>query len=131
MTVGTKIRLKRSQLGYTQQYMAYKLNMTETTYRKIENEQKELSSHLKGKIAEQLGLSVEDLNQSGYIIINDDNKCESGSYVGSHVVINNNHKSAIELELENEKLKVIIDLKEQRIKDLEEIITLMKEKKSI
>lgn len=126
MTVGTKIRLKRAQLGYTQQYMAYKLNMTETTYRKIENDQIELSSERKGKVAELLGLSVEDLNQSGYIIINDDNKCESGSYVGSHVVINNNHKSTLELESENEKLKIILDLKEQRIKDLEEIITLMK-----
>jgi DNA-binding XRE family transcriptional regulator len=129
MTVGTKIRVKRTQLGYTQQYMAYKLNMTETTYRKIENGEKELSSNLKGKIAEQLGLPVEDLNQSGYIIINDDNKCESGSYVGSHVVINNNHKSTSELELENDNLKIIIDLKEQRIKDLEAIIELMKEKK--
>jgi transcriptional regulator with XRE-family HTH domain len=126
MTVGTKLKLKRNQLGYSQQYMAYKLNMAETTYRKIENDKTELSSERKGRIAELLGIPIEDLNQSGYIIINDDNKCESGSYVGSHVVINNNHKSAVELELENERLKKLIELKDQRIKDLEEIITLLK-----
>jgi transcriptional regulator with XRE-family HTH domain len=126
MTVGTKLKLKRNQLGYSQQYMAYKLNMAETTYRKIENDKTELSSERKGRVAELLGIPVDDLNQSGYIIINDDNKCESGSYVGSHVVINNNHKSAVELESENEQLKRLIELKDLRIKDLEEIIALLK-----
>jgi transcriptional regulator with XRE-family HTH domain len=132
MTIGTKIRLKRTQMGYSQLYMAHKLKMAELTYRKIENDKTIPNADRLNKIAEVLGVKAEDLQQSGYIVINDDCKCENGGYLGLNVV--HNHKSAPELENEVEKLKfviqskdVIIESKDQLIKELERSMSIMQD----
>lgn len=132
MTTGIKILLKRTQLGYSQLYMAHKLNMAELTYRKIENDETIPNTDRLNRIAEVLGVKAEDLQQSGYIVINDDCKCENGGYLGLNVV--HNHKSASELESEVEKLKmviqskeIIIESKDQLIKNLEKSLAFMQD----
>ena len=139
MTLGTKFRFKRLILGYSQQYVAHMLNISENTYRDFESDRKIPKDERLAQIATILGMTVEQLKSfgEGGIIIVDEIKCETGGYVGSNGVVNN-HKSITDVEAENEKLKEknislnqrvvdiekINDLLEKRISQLEEIMLL-------
>ena len=141
MTLGKFIRLKRNELGYSQENMAHMLNIAKNTYGRMEND-KEIRNkdERKEKIAEIFGLSVEELqkySERGSVFY-DEVKCETGGYIGSNFFINNS-KLTSQLEEEIEKLKkenatheqYIENLKafnshlEKRVSDLEAIICLM------
>ncbi len=56
-----RIRNKRQELNYSQQYIASLLKMNQANYNKIENGKVELSVSLLLKLAEILDVSFEDL----------------------------------------------------------------------
>lgn len=61
LNLGEKIRQKRVVKGYSQEYMAFELNISQNAYSKIEREETELSVKRLFRIAEILGISVFDL----------------------------------------------------------------------
>jgi transcriptional regulator with XRE-family HTH domain len=134
MTIGTKIRLKRTHFGYSQQYFASMLNVSENTYRKIEGDIAKPKLAQLEKIAEKLGMKVEDLiNQEGGVTFYDEVKCESGGYIGLNNGIVHTHRPIGEIEEENKRLVGENTAKDLRINDLsktienlEEIIKLLK-----
>lgn len=56
-----KIRIKRQQLNYSQDYVASVLQMKQANYNKIENGKVELSVQVLFKIARLLDLNVDEL----------------------------------------------------------------------
>lgn len=56
-----KIRIKRQQLNYSQDYVASVLQMKQANYNKIENGKVELSVSVFFKIARLLDLNVDEL----------------------------------------------------------------------
>ena len=56
-----KIRSKRQQLNYSQDYVASVLQMNQANYNKIENGKVELSVQVLFKIARLLDLNVDEL----------------------------------------------------------------------
>ncbi len=67
---GDKIKKFRMIRGYTQEYMADKLNIAQNTYSKYENNSERLPIETIERIATILGVSVNDITSNDPIIIN-------------------------------------------------------------
>jgi len=61
LKIGEKIRQRRVIKGYSQEYMAFRLNISQNNYSKIEREQTEITVKKVYQIAEVLGVSVYEL----------------------------------------------------------------------
>lgn len=61
MLIGNKLRKFRELRNYTQEYMAKELNMTTAGYGKIERDESEITYQKLEKIAQILGMRVEDI----------------------------------------------------------------------
>lgn len=59
--IGEKIRQRRALKGYSQEYMAFELNISQNCYSKIEREETELTIRRAYDIAEILGVSIYEL----------------------------------------------------------------------
>ena len=113
------------------------LDVSENTFRKIEGDKVVPKKEMLEKIAEKLGMKVEELVRENAIILYENIQNCTNSNIGSNGVIN--HRNVDELaeenqtlRIENEKLKVLNDAREQRIEDigkqvkhLEEIVELL------
>jgi transcriptional regulator with XRE-family HTH domain len=108
--------------------------MSENTYREIEGDKSKPKLAQLEKIAEKLGMTVEDLtNPSIGVAFYDEVKCESGGYVGLNNGVVHTHRPTGEIEEENKRLIIENEAKDLRINDLtktvlhlEEIIKLLK-----
>ena len=128
ISIGQKIRELRMRKGYSQENLAEMLEMTTNGYAKIEQDKTpNLSVKRLEQIAEALDSNVQELYSLGdknthYIGTQNNNDSST-----SHYVINQNVPQEYQrLQIENEHFKEKITSLEQRIKDLEEIINLMK-----
>lgn len=63
-----KIRSKRQELNYSQEYMASVLQMKQANYNKIENGKVELSVAVLFKIASLLDLNVDELIKENNLV---------------------------------------------------------------
>lgn len=61
MEIGTKIKKVRELRNYTQEYMAQKLEVSQSSYSRYEKDEGDLSLSELEKISEILGMKVEDL----------------------------------------------------------------------
>lgn len=61
MEIGTKVKKLRELRNFTQEFMAASLEMTPSGYGKIERNESEVSFQKLEKIAEVLGIKVEDI----------------------------------------------------------------------
>lgn len=59
--IGERIRIERAKKGYSQEYMAFMLDIAQSTYSKLESEQLELSVNRLYQIAEILEVNVFDI----------------------------------------------------------------------
>lgn len=131
MNVGQRIKELRMRKGYSQENLAEMLGMTTNGYAKIEQDKTPNLSLIRfAQIAKALDSNVQELYSLGdkathYIGTQNNND----SSTGINYVINQNMPQEFQkLQLENEHFKEKITSLEQRIKDLEEIINLMKNK---
>lgn len=115
--IGEKIRKIREMKGYSQEYMAAKLDISQRTYSKLEREEIKLDWDRITDIAQILELDPVDL------ISFDDNFVfnHSPQSVGKAATVNNN--LPIELKVQYEKL---IEQYEARLREKDEIIVLLK-----
>jgi transcriptional regulator with XRE-family HTH domain len=134
--IGSKVRHFRELKGYSQDDMARLLKITLKTYGNLERDNnKTIDIEKLGKVAELLGVSVEDffevkskstlVAQNG----NGDNNYNSLSIYG----INSTHQDLAHAldksQMENTFLKEKNKLLEDKIGNLEQVIALMKERK--
>lgn len=115
-TIGNKIKKVRELRNYTQEYMANKLGMSLTGYGNIERDETDLQYSRLEKIADALGMRIEDLiSFDEKIVFNfTNNTNHNAGYIVQHVVSDDVKK-----------------LYEGQIQLLTENITLLKEKVSI
>jgi transcriptional regulator with XRE-family HTH domain len=66
---GNKIRSLRLLRGYSQEYMANELSITQTTYSRIETDKQKLTADILEKVAQILGVSVPDITSNEPLII--------------------------------------------------------------
>jgi transcriptional regulator with XRE-family HTH domain len=67
---GNKIRQLRNLKGYSQEYMSIKLDIEQSSYSRIENEQQKLTAEMLQNIAKVLDIAVSDITNSEPIVIN-------------------------------------------------------------
>jgi len=112
---GSKIASIRLARGYTQDYIAKQIGVDQRTYSKIEKDEKvRLNDDLLDKIADALGVSVEDIKSPTPIIMTFDNSPYSGQYNN----ITSIDKSIIdtlneELKVKNEQINRLLSLLEK------------------
>lgn len=66
---GSKIRALRLLRGYSQEHMAHELDITQTSYSRIETDKQNLTATLLERLAEILGVSVPDITSNEPLII--------------------------------------------------------------
>jgi len=116
MEIGIKVKKLRELRNFTQEYMAKHLDMTTSGYGKIERDESEVSYQRLEKIAEVLGIKVEDIiNFNEKLVFN---VMHNQTGITNGYVVNNgissDEKSLYEqmiaqLKEENAYLKSIID----------------------
>lgn len=116
MEIGIKVKKLRELRNFTQEYMAKNLDMTTSGYGKIERDESEVSYQKLEKIAEVLGMNVEDIvNFNEKLVFN---VMHNQTGITNGYVVNNgitsDEKSLYEqmitqLKEENTYLKSIID----------------------
>lgn len=121
-----KIRKLREQKGYSQEEMAYKLGITQSSYARFESGNKKIDFALLEKIASLFETDISELTS-----VNKNNKYPQEELI--HIIKEQNtgyHQSQF-----NDLLKRIDYLEKlnetlyNRLKDKEEIITLLKQQK--
>ncbi len=82
---GSKISSIRLARGYSQEYVATKLGIAQNTYSKIEKDAtQKVTDDMLTKIAEVLGVSLEDIKSPVPIIMNFHESPQSGQYNNYH-----------------------------------------------
>lgn len=71
---GKLIRRRREQLGLSQQEMAERLNMSQSTYSRIEQKDEDITIRQLKTIAEVLEIQLADLLPDELVIYNQDHK---------------------------------------------------------
>lgn len=129
MNIGDKIKLFREKKGLSQAQMAEILNMSIQGYGNIERGDTDISFSRLALISKELGVKPEQIVGFG----------EQNSFVNSNNNILGDHsvcKVYTEKDYEKSQQEVVflrekIELLEGKIKDLEEIIFLLKDKNKI
>jgi transcriptional regulator with XRE-family HTH domain len=117
MEIGTKVKKLRELRNFTQEFMAASLEMTPSGYGKIERNESEVSYQKLEKIAEVLGIKVEDIvsfNESlVFNVMHNQTGITNGYVVNNHSVSDNEKKlyedMIAQLKEEVATLKKIID----------------------
>lgn len=120
MEIHDKIRVMREINQWSQEEMAEKLEMSPTGYAKIEHGKTNLTIDKLKQIAQVFNIDVIELinqqDRSFFFSIGD--HTNNHNYVGVNEVI----------AMENEKLKLLLEAKENEISALKELVALLKEK---
>ena len=113
---GNKIRALRMLRGFSQEYMADKLEITQTTYSRIETNQQKLTAEMLEKLSSILGVSVTDITSNEPLIIQN-----NASNYGAQGRIENFYADQKEL------FEKIIASKDSEIQNLKEVIQSLKD----
>ncbi|WP_435356587.1 helix-turn-helix domain-containing protein [Emticicia sp. SJ17W-69] len=116
MEIGTKVKKLRELRNFTQEFMAASLEMTPSGYGKIERNESEVTYQKLEKIAEVLGIKIEDIvnfNEKMVFNIMNNNTSNNG-YVVNNNSISDNEKKLYEqlieqLREENKLLKSMLE----------------------
>ncbi|MEA1849686.1 helix-turn-helix domain-containing protein [Chryseobacterium sp. MHB01] len=119
--IGSKIRRLRENKGFSQEEMAERLQISRSAYSRIESgETNSWVNHIE-KLCENLDIKPEDF------FINSDNNINTNQDNASAVQTNTHHDTHITINQLSEK---VIELYEERIKELKEQVEFWKNKNS-
>lgn len=120
LKIGDKIRKLRAEKGYSQEYFAERLNLSQKTISNMENDKSTISVETLKKISEELGIDILELLSDGKVIVQYNTSHDTSTFNG---VVNN----SISEELVEQLKERIEDLKNQLVlKD--ELISVLKSK---
>ena len=115
-----KIKEIRKQKGFSHEYIAHELEISQVAYSKLEKSETKLTVERLYKLAEILETKVTDLlNEQPE---NEFNQTNTDSSIGYQQQIENLYQE------DKEKTTKIIDLYEERLKDKDILIALLKER---
>ncbi len=106
MVIGNKLRKLRMGKGYSQEYLAEVLEVSQKTYSNMENNKSSISIETLKKIAEEYKIDLIELLSDDKVIVQNNSSRESSTFQGGIII---NHMSE---ELLNQMKERIEDLKE-------------------
>lgn len=113
MEIGTKVKKLRELRNFTQEFMAASLEMTPSGYGKIERNESEVTYQRLEKIAEVLGIKVEDIisfNESLVFNVMHNQTGITNGYVVNHNSVSDSEKRLYE-DMINQLKEEILTLK--------------------
>lgn len=115
---GAKIKAFRMMRGFSQDYMADRLEVTQATYSKIEGNKQKATPEQLDKIARELGVTIADITSNEPIVI-----LNQASNQGTQGIGHIEHFYADQKEL----YQKLISSKDDEINDLKEVIQSLKD----
>lgn len=110
--VYSKIRNVRNSKGYSQEYMADRLGISQRQYGRMENGESNIALHYLEMISKELDMKPEDLFTND---VNQENNHQSGGFSNAaHIIV-------------NEFSEKLIEQYEKRLSEKDETIALLKE----
>lgn len=104
MEIGTKVKKLRELKNFTQEFMANALEMTPSGYGKIERNETEVSYQKLERIADILGIKVEDIiNFNESFIFNVMHNQTGNGYVVNNISTSDNEKKLYEQIIAQQK----------------------------
>jgi transcriptional regulator with XRE-family HTH domain len=121
LKIGDKLRKLRAHKGYSQEYMAETLEISQKTYSNMENDKSSISIENLKKIAEEFNVDLLELLSDRKVIVQYNTANDSSTFNG---VVNNNISEELIIQLKEriEDLKIIISEKSTKISQLEKLL---------
>lgn len=121
LKIGDKLRKLRANKGYSQEYMAETLKISQKTYSNMENDKSSISIENLKKIAEEFNIDLLELLSDGKVIVQYNTANDTSTFNG---VVNNNVSEELVTQLKEriEDLKGIIQEKINKISQLEKLL---------
>ena len=113
LTIGDKLRKLRTEKGYSQEYFADKLNLSQKTISNMENDKSTISIETLKKVASELDIDLIELLADGKVIVQYNTSQDTSTFNG---VVNQSPNDTIISDYKliiNEYKEIIEDLKRQ------------------
>jgi transcriptional regulator with XRE-family HTH domain len=126
MKIGCKVRMIRTLKGFSQSFMAEKLNLSQEGYSYIENKQKVINNEMIKKIADLLEVTIDEIQDFNPNIFFNHNNSENATGVLGYN-INYSEKESLLIKNLIESMDKTIELLEKTIMEKDIIISLLKD----
>ena len=122
LNIGQKLRKLRNEKGFSQEYLADRLNISQKTYSNMENDRTPITVEILKQLSSELEVDMIDLITDSKIIVQYNTSQDTST---SNGVVNNNFPE----ELVNQLKERIIDLKNQLL-DKDKLIDFLQKKQT-
>lgn len=122
LNIGQKLRKLRNEKGFSQEYLADRLNISQKTYSNMENDRTPITVEILKQLSSELEVDMIDLITDSKIIVQYNISKDTSTFNG---VVNNNFPE----ELVNQLKERIIDLKNQLL-DKDKLIDFLQKKQT-
>lgn len=122
LNIGQKLRKLRNEKGFSQEFLADRLNISQKTYSNMENDRTPITVEILKQLFSELEVDMIDLITDSKIIVQYNISKDTSTFNG---VVNNNFPE----ELVNQLKERIIDLKNQLL-DKDKLIDFLQKKQT-
>lgn len=122
LNIGQKLRKLRNEKGFSQEFLADRLNISQKTYSNMENDRTPITVEILKQLSSELEVDMIDLITDSKIIVQYNISKDTSTFNG---VVNNNFPE----ELVNQLKERIIDLKNQLL-DKDKLIDFLQKKQT-
>ncbi|MEM0542919.1 helix-turn-helix transcriptional regulator [Flavobacterium sp. j3] len=119
MVIGNKLRKLRMEKGYSQEYLAEVLEVSQKTYSNMENNKSSLSIDTLKKIAEEYKIDIIELLSDDRVIVQNNSSRESSTFQGGIIINHMSEELLNQMKERIEELKETISEKNKQIELLE------------
>lgn len=120
LNIGQKLRKLRNQKGFSQEYLADRLNISQKTYSNMENDRTSISVEILKQLSSELEVDMIDLITDSKIIVQYNTSQDTSTFNG---VVHNNYPEELVVQLKER----IEDLKQQLV-DKDKLISILQAK---
>lgn len=119
MVIGNKLRKLRMGKGYSQEYLAEVLEVSQKTYSNMENSKSSISIETLKKIAEEYKIDLIELLSDDKVIVQNNSSRESSTFQGGIIINHMSEELLNQMKERIEELKQTISEKNKHIELLE------------
>lgn len=117
--IGNRLRKLRISKGYSQEYMADVLQISQKTYSNMENDKSSISIDTLKKIASEYNLDLMEILSDERVIVQNNNSHDTSTFQGGIIINHLSEELLTQMKERIEDLKSIIAEKDKRIQQLE------------
>jgi transcriptional regulator with XRE-family HTH domain len=117
--IGNRLRKLRIAKGYSQEYMADVLQISQKTYSNMENDKSSISIETLKKIASEYNIDLMEILSDERVIVQNNNSNDTSTFQGGIIINHLSEELLTQMKERIEDLKSIIAEKDKIIQQLE------------